>query len=410
MITILAHGSRGDVQPFVALAHGLKQAGHPVRIVLNSEFEGLAAQYGLECRLLPASVQTMLETEAGQAMLKTGSLKHSLLYFLRETRRNAREVVEASWRGCQGADLLVYSVIDLWGYDIAEKLGIPGLPVFIAPSLPTGEFPAPQGSLPDWKGPFNRLTHRALLELVWQVMYRPLIAPFRRKTLGLRGMPHLRALLHAPQLHAYSPSIIPRPSDWPDCVQVTGYWFLPTPEDWQPSPELGRFLAEGDPPIYVGFGSMANREAAGMTHLALEAGRLAGVRLVMARGWGGLAAQDEADTRNFLLDAAPHDWLFPRMAAVVHHGGAGTTAAGLRAGVPSVIIPHFGDQPFWAWRVHALGASPAPIPRKRLTPQKLAQAMLEATRDSQMRTRAQQLGERIRLENGVARAIEILIK
>ena len=333
MITILAHGSRGDVQPFVALAHGLKQAGHPVRLVLNSEFEGLAAQYGLECRLLPASVQAMLETHAGQAMLKTGSLLRSLLYFLRETRRNAREVVEASWRGCQGADLLVYSMIDLWGYDIAEKLGIPGLPVFLVPSLPTGEFPAPQGSLPNWPGSFNRFTHRALLELVWQLMYRPLIAPFRRQTLGLPGMPHLHALLHAPQLHAYSPSVIPRPSDWPACVQVTGYWFLPAPEDWQPSPALSRFLADGDPPVYVGFGSMANRDAAGMTRLALEAGRLAGVRLVMARGWGGLAAQDgsspEMDDQVFLVDTAPHDWLFPHMAAVVHHGGAGTTAAGL---------------------------------------------------------------------------------
>jgi UDP:flavonoid glycosyltransferase YjiC (YdhE family) len=400
------------VQPFIALAYGLKQAGHPVRLVLNSEFEGLTAQYGLECNLLPASVQTMLETEAGQAMLKTGSLVRSLLYFLRETHRNAREVVEESWRGCQGADLLVYSVIDLWGCDIAEKLGIPGLPVFLIPSLPTGEFPAPQGILPDWKGPFNRFTHRALLALVWQVMYRPLITLFRRQSLGLKGLPHMHALLHAPQLHAYSPSVISRPSDWPDCVQVTGYWFLPAPVDWQPPPELSRFLAEGEPPVYVGFGSMANRDAAGMTLLALEAGHLAGMRLVMARGWGGLAAQRDTiagrNSQNFLLDAAPHDWLFPRMAAVVHHGGAGTTAAGLRAGVPAVIVPHFGDQPFWARRVHALGASPPPIPRRRLTAERLAQALLEATRDSQMQAQAQELGDSIRAENGVERAIEIL--
>jgi sterol 3beta-glucosyltransferase len=414
MITLLAHGSRGDVQPFIALAYGLKQAGHPVRLVLNVEFEGLARRYGLECYPLPAQVQSMLETEAGQAMLKSGGLVRSLRYFLREARHNANQVMEESWKGCQGADVLVYSMIDLWGYDIAEKLGIRGMPVFLIPSLPTGEFPPPQGLPPDWPGPFNRLMHRLFLELVWQVMYRPLISSFRYKVLGLKGMPHMHALLHAFQLHAYSPTVVPRPADWPACAQITGYWFLPSPENWQPSEALSLFLEQGEPPVYVGFGSMANRDAPAMTSLVLEAAKMAGKRLVLASGWGGLtAANDTAGagqtSQVFMLDSAPHDWLFTRMAVVVHHGGAGTTAAGLRAGVPAVIIPHFGDQPFWARRVHALGASPPPIPRKRLTAEKLVQAIQSATNDTIMRERTRLLGEHIRAEHGVERAIESIL-
>jgi UDP:flavonoid glycosyltransferase YjiC (YdhE family) len=167
------------------------------------------------------------------------------------------------------------------------------------------------------------------------------------------------------------------------------------------------FLDAGAPPVYIGFGSMANRTSQKMAQLAKEALELSGQRGILAAGWGGLDGAN-LPASIFALDSVPHAWLFPRMAAVVHHGGAGTTAAGLRAGVPSVIVPYLGDQPFWGKRVAEMGVGPQPIPRRKLTPGLLAEAIRIATTDQNMRAKAAALGERIRSEDGIARMIEII--
>jgi sterol 3beta-glucosyltransferase len=186
---------------------------------------------------------------------------------------------------------------------------------------------------------------------------------------------------------------------------VTGYWHLPAPADWAPSQALEDFLAGDEPVVSVGFGSMTSEDPEAVTALALGAARDAGVRAVLLSGWGGLGTlPQEGDV--FLADAVPHDWLFPRMAAVVHHGGAGTTGAAIRAGVPAAVVPFSVDQPFWASRVAALGVGPKPIPRKRLTRERLADALSRAVADQPMRERAARLGEKIRAEDGVANAVE----
>jgi sterol 3beta-glucosyltransferase len=197
------------------------------------------------------------------------------------------------------------------------------------------------------------------------------------------------------------------PPDWDGRSVATGYWFLDRPDDWQPPHELVEFLERDAPPVYVGFGSMPSEDAVVKTRLILEALQLSGQRGVVATGWGGLSANDLPEYVH-ALETAPHNWLFPRMAAVVHHGGAGTTAAGLRAGVPTVICPFFGDQPFWGRRVASLGVGPQPIAQKGLSAEKLADALLTVIGNKTMKERAAALGATIRSEDGIGRAVALI--
>ncbi|MEL6263944.1 MAG: glycosyltransferase, partial [Cyanobacteria bacterium J06626_6] len=205
----------------------------------------------------------------------------------------------------------------------------------------------------------------------------------------------------------YSRHVAPEPTDWPENVIASGYWFLDQQTAWEPPADLKAFLDSGDAPVYVGFGSMAGRDPERLTRIVIGALQQAKVRGILATGWGGLSAEDLPKTI-FKLEQAPHDWLFPQMAAVVHHGGAGTTAAGLRAGCPTVICPFFGDQPFWGQRVRELGVGSGPIPQKQLTVEKLAAAIQTVTTNSTAQQKAKALGEKLRQEDGIARAIALI--
>jgi UDP:flavonoid glycosyltransferase YjiC (YdhE family) len=247
-----------------------------------------------------------------------------------------------------------------------------------------------------------------MLQVIWQ-WYRPFIRAFRQR-LGLpayKAVDFYRKLRSTPMLSAYSPDIIPHPADWPKCLHITGYFFPELQSDWQPSPKLKSFLEAGDPPVYIGFGSMASRSPEQLAKLTLEALAKSGQRGILLTGWGGLQPEFVPDTV-FVVDSVPHAWLFPRTAAVVHHGGAGTTAEGLRAGVPSIIVPFILDQPFWGARIKALGLGPDPIPQKELTADRLAKAIQMAVKDSQMKQRASSYGANIRAENGVGNAVKIV--
>lgn len=255
----------------------------------------------------------------------------------------------------------------------------------------------------------NRLSYTA--NSGGKAPFMSMINEFRREELGLPPRSRLASEERLPDgrsipiLHAYSPAVVPIPPDWPPHVTATGYWFVGADPAWQPPADLAAFLDAGPPPVYVGFGSMVTQDPASKIAVVVEALRLSGQRGVIAAGWAGLQAADLPDTIH-LLDRAPHDWLFPRMSAVVHHGGAGTTAAGLRAGRPTIIAPFFGDQPFWGRRVQALGVGPPPLPQKRLTAEALAAAIRAVVSDDGIRARAAALGERIRAEDGVERAVE----
>jgi UDP:flavonoid glycosyltransferase YjiC (YdhE family) len=312
----------------------------------------------------------------------------------------------------EDADLLIISGSSFYiGVSIAEKLELPYVQAYVQPVHPTTEFPSALFPTPFKGGSmFNYLTHVVGGQSMWQ-MLRPIVNDARREVLSLDPYPLMGPWLEMirqqlPIVYGYSGHVLPKPHDWPDCMHVTGYWFL-REQGWTPPQQLLDFLADGPSPVYIGFGSMVDRDPERMTEIALDALRYSGQRAIFLRGWGGLQ-QTDLPSSVFMIDQAPHEWLFPRMAAIVHHGGAGTTAASIRAGVPSIIVPFFGDQPFWADRVSALGVGIAPLARKTLNGAQLAGAIDRALRNVELRTKATALGERVRAEDGVTHAVGLI--
>jgi sterol 3beta-glucosyltransferase len=412
-ITLLSLGSRGDVQPFIALAVGLQKTGrHEVRFAAPDNFEALAREYSLN--FSPLGVDT-------QKILGTGGItpdRNILLWFwevLRSLKPLTDRIAENTWLACQDAEFIIYSSMGFGAYHVAEKLGVPCSMASPIPGFaPTRAYPNPNGLFPSLPlgGGYNRLTH-ILSGYLFQLFTGHLINRWRKEKLDLPAIPFGKYPYYQmgghpqPIFGSYSPIISPKPPDWGEHFHVCGYWFLDPAPSWQPPAQLNSFLEAGAPPVYIGFGSMANRASQKMAELVQEALDQSGQRGVLAAGWGGLDNANLPD-HIFALDTVPHAWLFPRMAAVVHHGGAGTTGAGFRAGIPSILVPHMGDQPFWAKRVIELGVGPQPIPQRKLTSERLAAVITAATTDQNMQARAAALGERIRAEGGVARTIEII--
>jgi UDP:flavonoid glycosyltransferase YjiC (YdhE family) len=294
---------------------------------------------------------------------------------------------------------------------IAEKLGIPAYPAYLQHVHTTAVYPSAMMPAAPWLGGvYNRLTYALGGELFWWAM-RPIISAWRQERLGLPALPRrsqFAAWIREPKpcFYGFSPTVVPRPPEWGDHIHITGYWFLPAPASWQPPAGLADFLAAGPPPVFVGFGSMTGRNPEQMAELVLAALARSRQRGLLLTGWGGLKPGDlPGDV--YAIEAAPFDWLFPRVAAVVHHGGAGTTGAGLAAGKPSIVVPFFADQHFWAWRVAALGAGPRPIPRRQLSAERLAAAITEVTTSPAIQARAAALGERIRAEDGVGTVVRL---
>ena len=402
-ITLLTLGTRGDVQPFVALGTGLQRAGHDVTLVTAEQFADFVTVHGLDFAPLDRRFLAMIDTPEGKDIFEG----NSRIKVIRMAMPIMRSVLSDSWKGSSGAEAIIYHQKILSGYDIAEKLGIPAIMAMPLPVYPTRAFTNPilPIGLPTI---LNRTSYAA--NSGGKVPFMGIVNDFRKNDLGLppRGRFASEARLpngrQIPLLHAYSPAVVPVPDDWPPQVTATGYWFLDGDSESQPPDDLSRFLADGPKPVYVGFGSMIAKEAGKKMAIILKALQLAGQRGVVASGWAGLSAEDVPPSVH-LLDHAPHDRLFPHMTAVVHHGGAGTTAAGLRAGMPTVITPFFGDQHFWGRRVRELGAGPGAIPQRKLSAENLAAAIREAVENPAIRAAAEGLGDKIRAEDGVGRAV-----
>jgi sterol 3beta-glucosyltransferase len=410
-IDILAIGSHGDVRPAVALALGLQTVGHRVRIVALSGFEELVRGHGVDYLPIAGSPRQIAGTAEGREWIRQ---RTSTIGFLRGFVRVACALIEEGiasyWRACQDVDALIVSSMGLpVGLHIAERLRVPLVRMHAAPFVSTRY---------DWgggwslrsavEGDLRACAFTAFRFAIWRRL-RPTTNTVRRDVLGLpplRVLEPFRALERArvPALDAYSPSVVTRPPDWGRWIHVTGYWFLDAGA-WTPPRELADFLDTGPPPVFVGFGSTPFPAPEAATDVVIEALARAGRRGVVVAGGSGLATGRLAD-HVLGIEAVPHDWLFPRVSAAVHHGGAGVTGAALRAGLPSVVVPVFADQPFWARRVFDLGAGPRPIPARRLTPEALAGAIRRALGDDAIRRRAAAIGRRIRAEDGVARAVE----
>lgn len=412
-IAIIAMGSRGDVQPYIALGKGLQKAGHVVRLVTYKNFEGLVSSHGLEFWSVTGNVQEIIETPEMSKLLEKGNFIAITSHTSKELQRAAINWAKEGLAACQGMDLIIAGIGGLYpGLSLAEKLALPFLQAYLSPFTLTKAFPSIllPASLSKLGSSFNRFSHHLTRQILWQGFRAA--DNMMRSQMNLSKTPFFGPY-NADRLHRYpilygiSPSVIPKPSDWEHNTHLTGYWFLDSTSDWIPPSALVEFLESGSPPIYIGFGSMSNRKPEQIVDLVLQALTQTQQRAVLLSGWGGLQKVDLPETV-FIVDSIPHSWLFPRVAAVVHHGGAGTTAAGLRAGVPSIIIPFFADQSFWGHCVAQLGVGPEPIPRKQLTVERLAQAIKRAVTDQTLRQNAANLGAKIQAEDGIASAVAII--
>ena len=416
-VLIAAVGSRGDVAPLTGLGAALQGAGHDVSVATYGTFEGLIAGCGLGFRLVPGDPQLLGASEQGQRWQEGGTGPMSAIRFVRLIAQHTRDVNAAILHAARQDTDVLLAAGTAWfgGYRIAQGLGLPSIGLALQPSHPTSQF-LPAGlttrSLGRWG---NRALARALVVSAPAAIdkpSKPLWAQEGMPRLSIRQLYRRQETTRWPFIYGYSPSVVPRPPDWREGIEVAGYWWPAHPASWTPPAGLERFLAAGPPPVFVGFGSRNPSDAARLSGIVAAARRKAGVRMVIQAGWASLGAGLQDDDDMIVIGETPHDWLFPKMAAVVHHAGAGTTAAGLRAGMPTVSVPMITDQPFWASRISALGAGPAAVPYKSLTADSLTTAISDAVGRDSYRSRAQEIAKQLATEDGalpVLRALDRLL-
>jgi sterol 3beta-glucosyltransferase len=404
-IVMVAVGSRGDVAPLTGLGAALRRSGHDVAIAAYTPFADMITDSGSTFLELPAASTTPAAGEEEASPMK------GLAAFAspKGMRALASDILGAV--ADRPADLLLLSPFaEMAGHPLAEARAIPSMGVRLQPLSPTAVHP------PAVLGAWSAGTHgnRAAARVVAWVLDRLYGTAVKdvRLQLGLprRSTRRLRAQRTEsewPVLHGYSAHVAPRPTDWRPGLQVTGYWW-PAPDSiWEPPTDLTTFLDDGPPPVFVGFGSMMTTPARAeeLSDIIGAAARRAGVRVIVQAGWAHLAVDD--DTMLTIGDT-PHDWLFPRVAAVAHHCGAGTVAAGIRAGRPAIALPAYGDGPFWAARLNQLGVSAATIDQRHLTAENLGEAIRFAVSDDQIRCRATQLRTMLATEDGTATAVDAI--
>jgi len=423
-VLIMAFGTRGDVQPFVALARELRHRGHHVLLAAPARFAKLGGEHEIPFATVDDGPLALMNGTGGVGDTVTRGMRGKLAMARAMPAAFGQILDDAATIATTGpgadADVIVHNGQIIAAPHLAEKLDIPAVLALTVPLyVPTREFAWPGQHLPArLPRVLNRVSYLGMRAP--QLMFGKVVHTWRRDRLGLSARPGRHDPLRdhnggpAPVINAVSRHVVPPPADWPDHVTTTGYWFLPSSDDpgrgGLPA-QVDEFLASGPAPVLIGFGSMSGPDPAATTAAVLEAVQRAGVRAILAGGWGGLTgpAADRADSGQVLfVDEVPHDLLLPRVAAVVHHGGAGTTAAAAAAGRPQVIAPFVADQPFWADRMHALGVAAAPLPQRRLTASALATAITDATTNVVLTTRAAQLGARIREEHGTAAAADRL--
>ena len=396
-------GSCGDVQPVLALGLALREAGHESLVCAAPDYREWAERLGLAFHPVGMPFRAFLELNAGVVTLNPVAMARQVQAGLRDMSLSFTAELA---RVAAGADFLVGAGFQMVAGSVAEKLGVPyRFTVFCPQLLPSTSYPAflsRSRNLPVWA---NRLSFW-LTRRIFAWFFRGIVAECRRN-LGLAPVNDLyHHILEPGVLLASDEALAKVPDDVRCQVTQTGAWLLPGRNAALPG-EVEHFLQAGPPPVYVGFGSMTDPAPERTTRLVLEAVRRAGCRALISRGWAKLAGGPLPDGC-LALGEVPHDVLFPRVAAIVHHGGAGTTAAASRAGVPQVVVPHLADQFFWGWRVHEQQAGPRPIFRTALTAASLHEALAACLSDDVMKTRARQLGERLRQTDGARVAVHHL--
>lgn len=440
-VVIQIVGSRGDVQPFIALGQILKNTyGHRVRVATHPTFKDFVEENGLEFFSIggdPAELMAFMVKNPGLMpgfdAVKSGEIT--------KRRKGIEEIVWGCWRSCIEAgdgmgpaprlerranngnnaesmildpaykpfvaDAIIANPPSFAHIHVAEKLGVPLHLMFTMPWSPTRAFPQPLANIQSSNTDpvtTNYVSYALVEMMTWQGL-GDVINRFRTKVLDLEPLsllwaPGVLTRLRIPYTYCWSPALIPKPNDWGNHIDIAGFYFLNLASNYTPDPELAAFLEAGPPPIYIGFGSIVVEDPNALTRMIFDAVAETGVRALVSKGWGGLGADSVGIPDGvFMLGNCPHDWLFQHVSAVCHHGGAGTTAAGITAGKPTIVVPFFGDQPFWGAMVAKAGAGPEPIPYKKLTGEGLAEA-IRVTQKSETQERAKELGAKIREEKG----------
>ncbi|OIW33071.1 putative glucosyl/glucuronosyl transferase [Coniochaeta ligniaria NRRL 30616] len=423
-------GSRGDVQPFVALGKVLKDTyGHRVRLATHPNFKDFVQENGLEFFSIGGDPSRLMAFMVKNPSLMPG-FRSVLSGDVGQRRKDVAEYIQGCWRSCYEAgdgmgrhatdddhpepaarpfvaDCIIANPPSFAHIHCAEKLGIPLHIMFTMPYSPTQAFPHPLANIQSSNADpqlTNYISYTMIELLSWQGL-GDIINRFRAKCLGLDPVsliwaPGMLQRLKIPHTYCWSPALIPKPKDWGPHISVSGFYFLNSASNYIPAPELRAFLDAGPPPVYIGFGSIVLDDPNALTNLIFDAAKKTGQRILLSKGWGGMGADElRIPDSVFMLGNVPHDWLFNRVSCVVHHGGAGTTAAGIAAGRPTLVVPFFGDQPFWGAMVARAGAGPDPIPHKQLTADKLAHAIDFCLRPESL-DRAKGLASKMAAERG----------
>jgi len=405
-ITILTFGSRGDVQPFLPLSLGLMSRGHNVILAAPVRFKSLVEEHGITFFPLAGDPEELSRrlNDAGYNFFKL--MKELMSHAIDIGAEMMRQTDEA----CRDADLIIHTLAHAVGaHTLAREKNIPDIHIQTFPMFtPTGDYP--NISLPNLRNRFlNRLTHTASLKITELTSSLGFEQVRRRAGLPKRKLyspfKHSPPRPRTPILCAWSPSLIPPSSDWHPRVHVTGYYFFPYSDSYAPPNELEEFLVAGKPPVCVSFGSMVNKDAEKIDAIIRESLKQTNNRGIILSGWG--SAKRESTSELLYLESAPHDWLLPKCKVLIHHGGAGTTSAALRAGIPQIVVPFMADQPFWGSRVHVVGVATKPIRVKRLSVEKMVNAIAKAE-SKNILERAQVTGQEIRSEDGVMNAVKLI--
>ena len=398
-LVAMTYGTEGDTRPIAALCRALMDAGYEVTLLADGSTLGSARDLGVPHATLAGNIRgTLPSVSTSMVVSRKNSLNATAQALARLVNENTdlwmRQVLDAA-AGSDG--LIVAGLAAFIGFSAGEKLGIPVIGAGMIPLTPTSAFPSPflpPGSMPRW---LNRFSYRLVSELLWRA--------FRKATNAARwkvGLPSGRKIWSGhPMLYGISPSLLPQPTDWPNNAWMCGQWMHPV-RNWEAPPALESFLSAGDPPIYIGFGSMTGFDPHALLIAVIAA--VDGRRALFYPGWSG-ADPLKLPTNFSIIGDTPHDWLFPRMSLVIHHGGSGTTHSAARAGVPSVVLPFAADQFFWAEQLRRRGIAATTGSVRNVTPATLSSA-IAAARTAALREQASALGERMRAENGLAAAVE----
>ncbi|XP_051121447.1 sterol 3-beta-glucosyltransferase UGT80A2-like isoform X2 [Andrographis paniculata] len=414
-IVMLIVGTRGDVQPFVAIGKRLQSDGHRVRLATHSNFKEFVRSAGLEFYPLGGDPKVL-----AAYMVKNKGFLPSGPSEIHIQRNQIKDIIFSLFPACTNPDpetdipFKVDAIIanpPAYGHThVAEALNVPIHIIFTMPWTPTSEFPHPLSRVKQSVG--YRVSYQIVDSLIW-LGIRDMINEFRKKKLKLRRITYLSGFYSShpsvPYAYIWSPHLVPKPKDWGANIDVVGFCFLDLASSYVPPDSLVEWLNKGPKPIYIGFGSLPVEEPEKMTEIIVQALEITGQRGIINKGWGGLGNLAEPKDFVYLLDNCPHDWLFPRCSAVVHHGGAGTTAAGLKAACPTTVVPFFGDQPFWGERVHARGVGPAPIPIDEFSLDKLVSAV-RFMLDAKVKEQAEELAKAMENEDGVVGAVQAFYK